>query len=127
MANNEPNEDGERGVIINTASIAAFEGQIGQVAYAAAKGGIAAMTLVMARDLGTIGVRVMTIAPSLFSTGLTRGIPDAASLNLTKDAAFPKRMGRPDEYARMAIAIYETAMMNGGTLRVDAGQRFAPR
>jgi NAD(P)-dependent dehydrogenase (short-subunit alcohol dehydrogenase family) len=88
MSNNEPNEDGERGVIINTASIAAFEGQIGQVAYTAAKGGIAAMTLTTARDLGGIGVRVMTIAPSLFLTGITKGIPDEVALNLTRDAAW---------------------------------------
>lgn len=127
MGENEPNEDGERGVIINTASIAAFEGQIGQVAYTAAKGGIAAMTLTMARDLGVIGVRVMTIAPSLFLTGLTKGIPDERALDLTKDAAFPRRMGRPEEYARMALAIIETPMMNGSTIRVDGGQRFAPR
>ena len=127
MARNEPNEWGERGVMINTASIAAFEGQIGQVAYAAAKGGIAAMTLTMARDLGSVGVRVMTIAPSLFDTGLTAGIPDEASAQLTKDAAFPRRMGKPHEFARMAIAIFETPMMNGSTIRVDGGQRFAPR
>ncbi|MEM7020050.1 MAG: SDR family oxidoreductase [Pseudomonadota bacterium] len=127
MSKNEPNEWAERGVMINTASIAAFEGQIGQVAYTAAKGGIAAMTLTMARDLGTLGIRVMTIAPSLFATGLTAGIPDAAELQLTKDCAFPKRMGKPHEFARMAIAIFETPMMNGSTIRVDAGQRFAPR
>ena len=127
MVANDPNEAGERGVMINTASIAAFEGQIGQVAYTAAKGGIAAMTLTMARDLGTHGIRCMTIAPSLFDTGLTAGIPEQGALNLTKDAAFPKRMGEPHEYATMAIAIYECAMMNGSTLRVDAGQRFAPR
>ena len=127
MVRNEPNEEGERGVMINTASIAAFEGQIGQVAYTAAKGGIAAMTLTMARDLGTHGIRCMTIAPSLFDTGLTAGIPDEGALQLTKDAAFPKRMGRPQEFATMAIAIFECPMMNGSTLRVDAGQRFAPR
>jgi NAD(P)-dependent dehydrogenase (short-subunit alcohol dehydrogenase family) len=127
MGTNEPNADGERGVIINTASIAAFEGQIGQVAYSAAKGGIAAMTLTMARDLGSMGVRVMTIAPSLFSTGITKGIPEAASQNLVKDAAFPKRMGRPEEYAKMALAIYDNCMMNGSTVRVDAGVRFAPK
>lgn len=127
MANNTPNEDGERGVIINTASIAAFEGQIGQVAYSAAKGGIAAMTLTMARDLGGVGIRVMAIAPSLFATGLTALAPDDMVAVLVKDAAFPKRMGRPDEYARMAIAVYETAMMNGNTIRIDAGQRFAPK
>ena len=127
MTANEPNEDGERGVMINTASIAAFEGQIGQVAYTAAKGGIAAMTLTMARDLGGVGIRVMTIAPSLFATGLTKGIPSAAEAQLTKDAAFPRRMGRPHEFARMAIAIFENPMLNGSTIRVDGGQRFAPR
>ena len=95
MSSNEP-EDGERGVIIDTASIAAFEGQIGQVAYTAAKAGIAGMTLTMARDLGSLGIRVLAIAPSLFSTGITEGIPDEFAEVLTKDAAFPKRMGRPD-------------------------------
>lgn len=127
MAENEPNEDGERGCILNTASIAAFEGQIGQVAYSAAKAGIAGMTFVMARDLGSMGIRANAIAPSLFDTGLTAGIPDEFALALTKDAAFPKRMGRPIHYAIQAIAIYENAMMNGGTVRVDAGQRFAPK
>jgi len=127
MANNEPNEVGERGVMINTASIAAFEGQIGQVAYTAAKGGIAAMTLTMARDLGALGIRCMTIAPSLFATGLTAATPADSAVNMTKDAAFPKRMGVPDEFATMAIAIIESPMMNGSTLRVDGGQRFAPK
>lgn len=126
MAKNEP-EDDERGVIINTASIAAFEGQIGQVAYTAAKAGIAGMTLTMARDLGSVGIRVNTIAPSLFSTGLTAGIPDEFADQLTKDAAFPKRMGRPEEYGKLAICIVENAMLNGGTIRLDAGQRFAPK
>ena len=112
MARNEP-EDGERGVIINTASIAAFEGQIGQVAYTAAKAGIAGMTLTMARDLGSLGIRVLSIAPSLFSTGLTKGIPDEYADALTKDAAFPKRMGRPEEYGRLAVAIVENPMLNG--------------
>lgn len=127
MALNEPNEEGERGCIINTASIAAFEGQIGQVAYSAAKAGIAGMTFVMARDLGSMGIRSNAIAPSLFETGLTSGIPDDFALALTKDAAFPKRMGKPVHYAIQAIAIYENAMMNGGTVRVDAGQRFGPK
>lgn len=127
MADNEPNEDGERGCIINTASIAAFEGQIGQVAYSAAKAGIAGMTFVMARDLGSLGIRANAIAPSLFDTGLTAGIPDEFALALTKDAAFPKKMGKPIHYAIQAIAIYENAMMNGGTVRVDAGQRFGPK
>lgn len=126
MARNEP-EDGERGVIIDTASIAAFEGQIGQVAYTAAKAGIAGMTLTMARDLGSLGIRVTAIAPSLFSTGITRGIPDQFAEALTKDAAFPKRMGRPEEYGRLAIAIVENPMLNGSCIRLDAGQRFAPK
>lgn len=127
MAENDPNEDDERGVMINTASIAAFEGQIGQVAYTAAKAGIVGMTFVMARDLGNLGIRANAIAPSLFQTGLTDGFPDEVSLALTKDAAFPKKMGRPVHYAIQAISIYENAMMNGGTIRVDAGQRFAPK
>ena len=126
MSKNEP-EDDERGVIIQTASIAAFEGQIGQVAYAAAKAGIAGMTLVMARDLGSLGIRVVTVAPSLFATGLTKGIPQEFEDALTKDAAFPKRMGRPEEYAKLAVAIVENPMLNGGTIRLDAGQRFAPK
>jgi NAD(P)-dependent dehydrogenase (short-subunit alcohol dehydrogenase family) len=127
MANNEPNEDDERGVLINTASIAAFEGQIGQVAYTAAKAGIAGMTLTMARDLGKLGIRVNTIAPSLFATGLTAGVSDEMATNLTKDAAFPHRLGRPDEYARLAVAMIENPMLNGDTIRLDAGTRFAPR
>jgi NAD(P)-dependent dehydrogenase (short-subunit alcohol dehydrogenase family) len=126
MSTNEP-EDGERGVIIDTASIAAFEGQIGQVAYAAAKAGIAGMMLTMARDLGSLGIRVVAIAPSLFSTGITKGIPDEYAEVLTKDAAFPKRMGRPEEYGRLAVAIVETPMLNGSCIRLDAGQRFAPK
>jgi NAD(P)-dependent dehydrogenase (short-subunit alcohol dehydrogenase family) len=126
MAKNEP-EDEERGVIINTASIAAFEGQIGQVAYTAAKAGIAGMCLTMARDLGSLGIRVLAIAPSLFATGLTKGIPDEFASALTKDAAFPKRLGRPEEYARLVEAIVEIPMLNGQCLRLDAGQRFAPK
>src|SRR6201986_4044089 len=126
MSANEP-EDDERGVIINTSSIAAFEGQIGQVAYTAAKAGIAGMALTMARDLGGLGIRVLSIAPSLFHTGLTAKIPDEFARTLTKDAAFPKRMGRPDEYGRLAVAIVENPMLNGSCLRLDGGQRFAPK
>jgi len=126
MAKNEP-EDDERGVIVDTASIAAFEGQIGQVAYSAAKAGIVGMVFTMARDLGSLGIRVVAIAPSLFSTGATKGIADDHAHNLTKDAAFPKRMGRPAEYGRMVVAIVETPMLNGSTIRLDGGQRFAPR
>jgi NAD(P)-dependent dehydrogenase (short-subunit alcohol dehydrogenase family) len=126
MSRNEP-EDDERGVIINTASIAAFEGQIGQVAYTAAKAGVAAMAFTMARDLGSLGIRTVTIAPSLFATGLTAGIPKEFEDQLTKDAAFPKRMGRPEEYGKLVCAIVENPMLNGGTIRLDAGQRFAPK
>ena len=127
MSQGEPDEDGERGVIINTASIAAFEGQIGQIAYSAAKAGVAGMSLTMARELGSLGIRVNAIAPSLFATGITQGIPDEMAAQLTRDAAFPKRLGRPDEYARLAVAIIENPMLNGGTLRLDGGQRFAPK
>jgi NAD(P)-dependent dehydrogenase (short-subunit alcohol dehydrogenase family) len=127
MSRNEPNADGERGVIINTASIAAFEGQIGQVAYSASKAGVVGMTFVAARDLGGLGIRCVAIAPSLFDTGITAPIPDAMKDGLVADAAFPKRMGRPEEYARLARAIVENPMLNGTTIRLDAGQRFRPK
>jgi NAD(P)-dependent dehydrogenase (short-subunit alcohol dehydrogenase family) len=126
MAKTEP-EDEERGVIINTASIAAFEGQIGQIAYTAAKAGIAGMCLTMARDLGSLGIRVLAIAPSLFLTGITAMVPDEMATALVKDAAFPKRMGRPIEYAKLAAAIVDNPMLNGQCIRLDAGQRFAPK
>ncbi|CDO10492.1 KR domain-containing protein [Mycolicibacterium cosmeticum] len=129
MSKNDPvdEEAEERGVIVNTSSIAAFEGQIGQVAYTASKAAIAAMCLTMARDLGSVGIRVLAIAPSLFATGLTQGIPDEYAAVLTKDAAFPKRLGKPEEYAKLALAIVENPMLNGQCLRLDAGQRFAPK
>ncbi|KZS67214.1 SDR family NAD(P)-dependent oxidoreductase [Mycobacterium ostraviense] len=129
MAKNDPEdpETGERGVIINTASIAAFEGQIGQVAYTAAKAAIAGMCLTMARDLGSMGIRVLAIAPSLFLTGLTAMVPHEMAAQLVKDAAFPKRMGRPIEYAKLAAAIVDNPMLNGQCIRLDAGQRFAPK
>jgi NAD(P)-dependent dehydrogenase (short-subunit alcohol dehydrogenase family) len=126
MSKNDP-VDSERGVIVNTSSIAAFEGQIGQVAYTAAKAGIAGMALVMARDLGPQGIRVLAIAPSLFATGATAGFTDEQVAPLVEDAAFPKRMGRPAEYAKLALAIVDNQMLNGQCLRLDAGQRFAPR
>lgn len=126
MSKNEP-EDDERGVIINTASIAAFEGQVGQVAYSAAKAAIAGMSLTMARDLGSLGIRVLAIAPSLFLTGLTAVVSKEMETALLRDAAFPKRMGRPDEYAKLVAAIVDNPMLNGQCLRLDAGQRFAPR
>lgn len=126
MTHNAPEEE-ERGVIINTSSIAAFEGQIGQVAYAAAKSGIIGLTFTAARDLGTMGIRVMAIAPSLFDTGLTKLAPPEMKAALVEGAAFPRRMGHPEEYARLARAIVETPMLNGSTIRLDAAQRFAPK
>lgn len=127
MSTNEPTPEGERGLLINTASIAAFEGQIGQVSYTAAKAGIAGMTLTIARDLGSMGIRCVTIAPSLFATGLTAGVTEERGAQLTKDAAFPKRLGVPDEFGRLAVAIIENPMLNGDTIRLDAGTRFAPK
>ncbi|WP_416955329.1 SDR family NAD(P)-dependent oxidoreductase [Streptomyces sp. Agncl-13] len=128
MSRNEPEDpDGERGVIINTSSIAAFEGQVGQVAYGAAKAAIAGMCLTMARDLGSLGIRVLAIAPSLFDTGAVEKIPDEARAVLVRDAAFPKRLGRPEEYAKLALAIVDNPMLNGQCLRLDAGQRFGPK
>jgi NAD(P)-dependent dehydrogenase (short-subunit alcohol dehydrogenase family) len=126
MAKNEP-EDEERGVIINTASIAAFEGQIGQVAYTAAKAGIAGMSLTMARDLGSLGIRVLAIAPSLFATGAIAGVDEEKIAPLVAGNAFPKRMGRPEEYAKLALAVIDNPMLNGQCMRLDAGMRFAPK
>jgi NAD(P)-dependent dehydrogenase (short-subunit alcohol dehydrogenase family) len=126
MTRNEP-VDGERGVIINTSSVAAYEGQIGQVAYSAAKSGIIGLTFTAARDLGSLGIRVNAIAPSLFDTGLTQLAPPEMKQALVAGAAFPRRMGRPEEFARLARAIIETPMLNGGTIRLDAAQRFAPK
>ena len=97
------------------------------LAALAERAGIAGMTLTMARDLGSLGIRVLSIAPSLFSTGLTAGIPDEFALTLTKDAAFPKRMGRPDEYGRLVVAMVDNPMLNGSCIRLDGGQRFAPK
>ena len=127
MSSNRPNADGERGVIINTSSIAAFEGQIGQVAYSATKAGIAGMMLTMARDLGSLGIRATAIAPSLFATGTTALLSHERKVTMTAGAAFPQRMGRPEEYARLAVTIIENPMLNGSTIRLDAGQRFAAR
>ena len=127
MAGNEPDENGQRGVVVNTASIAGMEGQTGQLAYAAAKAAILGMTLPLARDLGAVGIRVCAIAPGTMGTPIMLSVPEQMQEHLVKNIIFPKRMGRPDEYARMALAVYETAMMNGNTIRIDAGQRFAPK
>ncbi|AEG47882.1 3-hydroxy-2-methylbutyryl-CoA dehydrogenase [Sphingobium chlorophenolicum L-1] len=120
-------EDEERGVIINTASVAAFDGQIGQAAYSASKGGIVGMTLPMARDLAQSRVRVVTIAPGLFLTPLLAGLPEAAQASLGQQVPFPSRLGNPDEYARMVEAIVTNPMLNGETIRLDGAIRMAPR
>ncbi len=127
MAATEPEEDGERGVVVNTASIAAFDGQIGQIAYAASKGGIVGMTLPAARDLSSVGVRVCTIAPGLVDTPLLAGLPEEARTTLAAGIPFPKRLGRPDDFARLALAIVEHGYLNGETIRMDGALRMAPR
>jgi NAD(P)-dependent dehydrogenase (short-subunit alcohol dehydrogenase family) len=127
MAKNTPNEDGERGVIVNTASVAAFDGQIGQAAYAASKGGLAGMTLPIARDLAELGIRVCTIAPGLFDTPLMGMLPEPARASLAKQVPFPPRLGRPAEYAALAVHILENVMLNGETIRLDGAIRMAPR
>lgn len=127
MAANGANADGERGVIINTASVAAFDGQIGQAAYSASKGGIVGMTLPVARDLAALGVRVCTIAPGLFETPLLALMPPEARAALGAATPFPKRLGRPAEYARLACDIIENPMLNGETIRLDGAIRMAPK
>ena len=127
MANNAPNEAGERGVIVTTASVAAFDGQIGQAAYAASKGGIVAMTLPLAREFARMGVRVMTIAPGTFDTPLLAGLPEAARQSLAQQVPFPSRLGRPAEYAALVRHIFENEMLNGEVIRLDGAIRMAPK
>ena len=127
MARNEPNDAGERGVIVNTASVAAFDGQIGQAAYSASKGGIVGMTLPIAREFARIGVRVMTIAPGTFDTPLLAGLPDAARQSLAQQVPFPSRLGRPQEYAALVRHIFENEMLNGEVIRLDGAIRMAPK
>jgi 3-hydroxyacyl-CoA dehydrogenase/3-hydroxy-2-methylbutyryl-CoA dehydrogenase len=127
MSENEPEAEGERGVCINTASIAAFDGQIGQVAYAASKGGIAGMTLPAARDMAGRGVRVMTIAPGLFDTPLLAALPEDARTALGAGIPFPSRLGRPEEYARLVEQIVANPMLNGETIRLDGALRMPPK
>jgi NAD(P)-dependent dehydrogenase (short-subunit alcohol dehydrogenase family) len=127
MAKNQPNEEGERGVIINTASIAAFDGQIGQAAYSASKGGVVGMTLPIARDLSPLGIRVMTIAPGTFDTPMLALLPQAQRDALGAAIPFPSRLGRPSEFAALARHIVENPMLNGGTIRLDGALRMAPR
>jgi NAD(P)-dependent dehydrogenase (short-subunit alcohol dehydrogenase family) len=127
MAANEPDGDGQRGVVVMTASIAAFDGQIGQTAYAASKGGVVGLTLPAARDLARHGIRVCTIAPGLFDTPLLAGLPEDTRKALGEQIPFPSRLGRPDEYARLACHIAENAMLNGEVLRLDGALRMPPR
>jgi NAD(P)-dependent dehydrogenase (short-subunit alcohol dehydrogenase family) len=127
MIANEPLDDGERGVCVNTASIAAFDGQVGQVAYAASKGGVVSMTLPTARDLAQYGIRVNTIAPGLFDTPLLAALPQEAREALGAGVPFPPRLGRPEEYALLACQIVENAMLNGETIRLDGALRMPPR
>jgi NAD(P)-dependent dehydrogenase (short-subunit alcohol dehydrogenase family) len=127
MSQNQPNEGGERGVIINTASVAAFDGQIGQAAYSASKGGIVGMTLPIAREMARYGIRVMTIAPGIFDTPLLGALPEPARISLGQQVPFPPRLGRPDEYAALAKHIIENEMLNGEVIRLDGGIRMAPR
>ena len=127
MSQNEPDGNGERGVIINTASVAAFDGQIGQVAYSASKGGIVGMTLPVARDLARDGIRVVTIAPGLFDTPLLAGLPEPARISLGQQVPFPSRLGQPAEYAQLAQQIVENVMLNGEVIRLDGAIRMAPR
>ena len=128
MAALEPvNEDGERGVIINTASVAAFDGQIGQAAYSASKGGIVGMTLPVAREYAQLGIRVMTIAPGIFKTPMMAGLPEAAQQSLAEQVPFPSRLGNAEEYAKLAKHIIENSMLNGEVIRLDGAIRMAPR
>jgi len=126
FARNEPNAEGERGVIVNTASVAAYDGQIGQAAYAASKGGIVAMTLPIARDLSNMGVRVNTIAPGLFETPLLAKLPENVKKFLGETVPFPQRLGRPAEYAQLVQSIVENPMLNGETIRLDGALRMPP-
>jgi NAD(P)-dependent dehydrogenase (short-subunit alcohol dehydrogenase family) len=127
MVHNAPNADGERGVIVNTASIAAFEGQIGQAAYSASKGGVVGMLLPLAREFAQFGIRVNTIAPGVFLTPMMASMSEKVQESLAKHIPFPQRLGRPEEYAATVAYIYETAMVNGETIRVDGAIRMQPK
>jgi NAD(P)-dependent dehydrogenase (short-subunit alcohol dehydrogenase family) len=127
MAANTPTDAGERGVIVNTASVAAFDGQIGQAAYSASKGGIVGMTLPIAREFARAGIRVMTIAPGTFDTPLLAGLPEAARQSLAQQVPFPSRLGRPEEYAALVRHIFENEMLNGEVIRLDGAIRMAPK
>ena len=127
MSGNEPTSAGERGVIVNTASVAAFDGQIGQAAYSASKGGIVSMTLPLAREFARIGVRVVTIAPGTFDTPLLAALPEAARASLAQQVPFPPRLGRPEEFASLVRHVFENEMLNGEVIRLDGAIRMAPK
>ena len=127
IARQEPDANGCRGVIVNTASIAAYEGQIGQAAYAASKGGVASMTLPIAREFASLGIRVVSIAPGLFETPMMAGMPEEVRESLGKSVPFPNRLGRPDEFAALVQQVFENDMLNGEVIRLDGALRMAPR
>ena len=127
MKENEPTEGGERGVIVNTASVAAFEGQIGQAAYAASKGGVVSLTLPLARELASYGIRVVAIAPGIFDTPMMAGLPEEVRKSLGNQAPFPSRLGKPEEYAALVRHIVENEMLNGEVIRIDGAIRMAAR
>ena len=127
IARGEPDADGERGVIVNTASVAAFDGQIGQAAYSASKGGVVGMTLPIARELARVGIRVVSIAPGIFDTPMLAGLPEPARQSLAEQIPFPPRLGRPSEYAALVKHIVENSMLNGEVIRLDGAIRMAPR
>ncbi len=127
MTGNTPDEGGERGVIVNTASIAAFEGQIGQAAYAASKGGVVGLTLPVAREFAPLGIRCVTLAPGIFDTPLLAALPEPARISLGQQVPFPSRLGRPDEYGALVRHVIENVMLNGEVIRLDGALRMAPR
>jgi NAD(P)-dependent dehydrogenase (short-subunit alcohol dehydrogenase family) len=127
MSKNQPLEYGERGAMVNTASVAAFDGQIGQAAYSASKGGIVGMTLPIARDLSSVGIRVNTIAPGIIDTPLLAGLPEPARESLGQQVPFPKRLGQPSEFAELAHLLLTHGYMNAETIRMDGGIRMAPK
>jgi NAD(P)-dependent dehydrogenase (short-subunit alcohol dehydrogenase family) len=127
MAANEPLDDGERGVIVNTASVAAFDGQIGQAAYSASKAGVAGMTLPIARELARVGIRVMAVAPGIFDTPMLAAMPDQVRASLGAQVPFPSRLGQPEEYAALVRHILGNRMLNGETIRLDGAIRMAPK
>ena len=127
MAQAKPNEKGERGVIVNTASVAAYDGQIGQAAYAASKGGIVGMTLPIARDLARSGIRIMTIAPGIFETPMLAGMPPEVQDSLGKQVPFPSRLGKSAEFAELVSNIFSNSMLNGESIRLDGAIRMTPK